>query len=63
MIDSEHAEVRLHAKRRTSINPIFALIGKFFLIGETHVVDETIPVVKKDGRWKICETLFSLSKV
>lgn len=60
MIDDNTAAVRMHANRRTAINPVFALIGKFFLIGETHKIDETIPLVKEDGKWKVCGKIFDL---
>ena len=60
MSDDNTATVKLHAKRRTSINPVYALIGKFFLIGETHNIDEAISVVKENGRWKVCGRLFDL---
>jgi len=61
MIDDATAEVKLTAKKRVAINPIYALIGRFFLIGKTYEVDERISVVKEDGRWKVCENVFSLS--
>ena len=57
------AEVKLTAKRRTSINPVYELIGRFFLIGKTHRVDVTISMVKEDGRWKVCGNLFALPDV
>jgi hypothetical protein len=57
------AEVKLTAKRRTSINPIYELIGRFFLIGKTHRVDVTIPMVKEDSRWKVCGSFFTLPEV
>jgi len=62
-IDDVTAEVRLIAKRRRSINPVYALIAKFFLIGDTHKVDQLIQVVKEDGKWKVCSSLFSVSGV
>ena len=62
-IDDTTAEVKLTAKRRVAINPIYALIGKFFLIGKTYQVDVLIPVVKEDGKWKVCKNLSSLSEV
>ncbi len=57
------AEVKLTAKRRTSINPVYELIGRFFLIGKTHRIDVTIPMVKEDGRWKVCGSLSALPDV
>lgn len=61
-VDESTAEVRLSAKRRVSINPLYALVAKFFLIGETHQVNEVLTVVKEEGRWKVCGNPFSLIK-
>ena len=63
VIDADNAEVRLTARSRRSINLVFALIGKFFLVGETHEINEIIPVVKENGKWKVCRKLFALSEI
>ena len=55
------AEVRITAKARRNINPVFTLIAKLFYIGETHPVDETLKLVREDGKWKICGKAFSLT--
>ena len=57
--DSE-ATVSIHAKTRTSINPVFAWVAKLFFIGETRPFDETIEVVKVDNQWKVCGSPLSL---
>ena len=57
--DSE-ATVSISAKRRTAINPVFALVAKLFHIGETYPFDETLEIVKEDGRWKVCGSPLSL---
>jgi hypothetical protein len=59
-IDDGTAEVKITGKRRRSINPVYALIAKFFLIGETYKVNETITVVKEEGSWKVCGNPLSL---
>jgi len=61
LIDDSTAEVKLTAKKRVAIHPIYALIGRFFFIGKTYQVDERISLVKEDGRWKVCGSVFSLS--
>ena len=63
VIDADNAEVRLTARSRRAINPVFALIGKFFLIGETRKIDEIVPVVKENGKWKVCRKLFALAEI
>jgi hypothetical protein len=57
--DSE-ATVSISAERRTAINPVFALVAKLFHIGETYPFDETLEIVKEDGRWKVCGSPLSL---
>jgi hypothetical protein len=55
------AEVRLTAYRRTAINPAFVFIAKFFDLGKTYHVEETIRMIKEDGRWKVCSPVFDLA--
>ena len=61
--DDTSAQVRLTAERRRDINPIYALIGRLFFIGKTYKVDVLIPLIKQDGRWKVCEKISALSSV
>jgi hypothetical protein len=42
------------------INPVFTIIGKLFFIGETYEVDETLNIIKEDGKWKVCGRAFLL---
>ncbi|MFZ0614179.1 MAG: hypothetical protein WAM73_18195 [Desulfobacterales bacterium] len=58
--DSE-AEVRVLAQRKRNINPIFTIVGRLFSIGETYPVDQTLKLVKENGRWKVCGKAFSLT--
>ncbi len=59
--DDSEAEVHITAQRKRNINPIFTLVGKFFFLGETYSVDETLKLVKEDGKWKVCGRAFSLN--
>ena len=54
------ATVSISAKKRTAINPIFALVTKLFFIGETHPFNATIETIKEDGTWKVCGSPLSL---
>jgi hypothetical protein len=63
MTDENNAEVRITGERLRSINPVFALIGRLFFLIETHEVDETLSLVKEDGRWKVCGKPFSLAEI
>ncbi len=53
-IGDNEAQVELAGKRRVSINPVYTYVARIFFIGETHEVDETIELVKEDGKWKVC---------
>jgi hypothetical protein len=48
------AKIHLTGKSRVCINPAFMLVGKFFQLGRDYPVDQTIELVKEDGRWKVC---------
>ncbi|MGD8991756.1 MAG: hypothetical protein PVI00_09930 [Desulfobacterales bacterium] len=63
MTDENNAEVRITGERLRSINPVFALIGRLFFLIEKHEVDETLSLIKEDGRWKVCGNPFSLSEI
>ena len=55
------AAVRITAVARRNINPVFTLVAKLFYIGESHPVDQTLNLIKEDGRWKVCGNAFSLA--
>ncbi len=54
------AVVHLTAHRRMAINPVFAFVAGIFGLGETFEFDESLQVVLKEGRWKVCGSLFDL---
>ncbi len=60
-VDGSKVTVRISAHRKRYINPIYTMIGNLFLIGETYDVDETINLIKEDGKWKVCGKVFDLS--
>jgi hypothetical protein len=55
------AEVHITAKAKRNLNPVFTIIAKFFSLGETHPIDETLNLIKEDGRWKVCGKAFELT--
>ena len=55
------AEVHITAKARRNLNPVFTIIAKFFHLGENHPIDETLNLIKEDGRWKVCGKAFELA--
>ena len=54
------AVVHLSAHRRVAINPVFAYVAGVFGLGETSEIDQSLQVVFRDGRWKVCGGLFDL---
>jgi len=59
--NESEAKIRITCERKRMINPVFTIIGKLFFIGETYEVDETLNIIKEDGKWKVCDRAFSLS--
>src|SRR5512143_2262832 len=43
--DADTAEVRFKGERRRTINPVFGLVARWFSLGETHPVEETLTLV------------------
>ena len=58
-IDDNTAKVRLRARSRTAINPVYALVARIFHLGETREVDQVLTVVKENGCWKVCDNPLS----
>jgi hypothetical protein len=57
---SDSATIHLKGRHRTCINPVFAYVASLFHLGKTHEFEETLELVKEDGKWKVCGTPFSL---
>jgi hypothetical protein len=58
--DADTAEVKLKGERRRTINPVFGLVARWFGLGETHPVEETLSLVREGGSWKVCGNPFRL---
>ncbi len=56
----DSAEVKIKAERRRTINPVFGLVARWFFVGETHPIEETLSMVKEGDRWKVCGKPFRL---
>lgn len=54
------ARIHLTGKSRVCINRAFMLVGKYFQLARDYSVDETIELVKEDGRWRVCGGSFDL---
>ncbi|MDJ0829113.1 MAG: hypothetical protein QNI92_04625 [Desulfobacterales bacterium] len=61
-LNETEAKVKITGKRYICINPVFAYIGKLFRLGETHLVNETLDVIKEEGHWKVCGAPFELAE-
>jgi len=60
MIDENTAEVHLASSSMRSVNPVFGVVSKLFLLGESYGVEETLTVVKEENGWKVCGQPYSL---
>ncbi|MDJ0783243.1 MAG: hypothetical protein QNJ22_14795 [Desulfosarcinaceae bacterium] len=58
--DETSAEIHLSAKKRVSINPVFAYVAKLFSIGETQKVETVLHLIKEEGQWKVCGSPYEL---
>ena len=56
----QEAKVHVSGVLRTRINPVYAWVAGLFHLGNTAHVEETIDLVKEDGKWKVCGRLFEL---
>jgi hypothetical protein len=56
----DSAVVTLKGDRRRTINPVFGLVARWFGMGETYPVEETLDLVREGGRWKVCGEPFRL---
>ena len=54
------ARIKITGYSRTAINPVYPFIADIFNIGNTYEVDQTLQVIKEDGKWKVCGQAFSL---
>ncbi len=61
-MNSSSAEIRITGDMKKGINPLFAYVGKLFILGKTTPLDQTVNVIKEGGKWKVCEGFFSVSE-
>ena len=59
MKDDASAEVLFTAYGRSGINPVFAYVAKLFGFSKPRKIEQTFDVIKEDGKWKVCGSLFS----
>lgn len=57
---ADTAKIHLTGTTRVCINPAFMLVGKFFQLGRDYPVDETLKLIKEDGRWRVCDSSLDL---
>ncbi len=58
--DDASAKMIITATRKRCINPAYAIVAKFFLLGNTYDVKETLELIKEDGKWKVSGAPFDL---
>ncbi len=59
--DAESATIHLKGRHRTCIHPVFAYVASLFRLGQTHEFEETLELIKEDGKWKVCGTPYGLA--
>ncbi len=59
--DDPTVKMRVTAVRKRCINPAFALVAKWFFLGNSYPLEATLELIKEDGKWKICGAPFDLT--
>jgi hypothetical protein len=57
---ADTAKIHLSGTTRVCINPVFMLVGKLFQLGQDYSVDETLELIKEEGRWRVCSSSLDL---
>jgi hypothetical protein len=61
--DADALKIRLHAKSRVCINPVFTFVATLFGLGEPREENAVLSVVEEDGLWKVCGNPFEMADV
>ena len=59
--EDESATIHLEGLRRTRINPVYAFVAKLFHLGDTRQFEQTLELVKQDGKWRVCGDPFGMT--
>ncbi|MGD9973162.1 MAG: hypothetical protein AB7S77_08895 [Desulfatirhabdiaceae bacterium] len=60
--DDTSAMIRITGEMKRGINPLFSYVGKLFFIGKTYPLDQTVNVIRENGKWKVCQGFFTASE-
>ena len=58
---SGRMDVHLTGDMKKEFNPVFTHIARLFATGKTYPLDRTLPMVRENGKWKVCERFFPVS--
>ena len=59
--DASTATVHITGTTRISINPLYGFVGKLFFLTSPTDIEETLEMVKEDGKWKVSGQPFALA--
>ena len=59
--DASTATVHISGTTRIAINPLYGFVAKLFFLTSPTDVEETINLVKEDGKWKVAGQPFALA--
>jgi len=59
--DANTATVHIKGTTRITINPVFGFVGKIFFLTTPTTVEETINLVRENGKWKVSGQPFELA--
>jgi hypothetical protein len=59
--DASTATVHISGTTRIAVNPLYGFVAKLFFLTSPTDVEETINLVKEDGKWKVAGQPFALA--
>ena len=59
--DASRATVHVTGTTRIAINPLFGFVGKLFFLTSPTDIEETLELVKENGKWKVSGLPFALA--
>ncbi len=59
--DDTTARVKISARMKRCIHPVFTIVARLFRIGKTYQLEQTVNLIKEGGTWKVCDRPFDIS--
>ncbi len=57
--EADKAQIRITGEKKAYVNPVYAVIGYLFNLGQTTHYDEILNLVKENNRWKVDKNILN----